>query len=46
VLPAQAVPGRYKEDNWGNQVSSVLEAVKKRDNWKGAAIQRGLQRGS
>jgi hypothetical protein len=24
----------YKEDNWGNRVSSVREAVKKRDSWK------------
>jgi hypothetical protein len=24
----------YKEDNWGNQVSSVWKSVKKRDSWK------------
>jgi hypothetical protein len=24
----------YKEDNWGNEVSSVCEATKKRDCWK------------
>jgi hypothetical protein len=33
----------YKEDNWGNRVGSVWESVRKRDSWKGAAIQRGLQ---
>jgi hypothetical protein len=39
--------GVKKEDSWGNQVSSVLEFVKKRDSWKGAAVQRGLEpRGS
>jgi hypothetical protein len=27
VLSARAVPRSYKEDNWGNQVSSVQEAV-------------------
>jgi hypothetical protein len=36
----------YKEDNWGNQVSSVREAVRKSGNWKGAVIQRGLEPGS
>jgi hypothetical protein len=36
----------YKEDIWGNQVSSVREAVKKRDSWKGEAIQKGLEHGS
>jgi hypothetical protein len=46
VLSAQAVPRSYKEDNWGNQVSSVRESVKKRVSWKKAAIQRGIQRGS
>jgi hypothetical protein len=34
VLPTRAVPRSYKEDNWGNQVSSVRAAVKKRDSWK------------
>jgi hypothetical protein len=34
------------EENWGNQVSSVRESVKKRFSWKGAAIQKGLERGS
>jgi hypothetical protein len=38
------VPRSYKEDNWGYQVSYVWESVKKRDSWKGAAIQRGLER--
>jgi hypothetical protein len=40
------VPRSFKEDNWGNQVSSVLESVKKGVSWKGAAVQRGLERGS
>jgi hypothetical protein len=30
VLSARSVPRRSKEDNWGNQVSSVGESVKKR----------------
>jgi hypothetical protein len=34
VLSAWAVPRSYKEDKWHNQVSSVKEAVKKRDSWK------------
>jgi hypothetical protein len=46
MLSARAVPGSYKEDNWGNRASSVREAVKKRDSWKGAAIQREIERGS
>jgi hypothetical protein len=36
----------YKEDNWGNRVSSVRESVKERGIWKGAAVQRGLGLGS
>jgi hypothetical protein len=40
------MPRSYKEDNWGNQVSSVWEAVKKRDSLKGATVQRGLEPGS
>jgi hypothetical protein len=28
------VPRSYKEDNWGNQVSSVRESVKKMGSWK------------
>jgi hypothetical protein len=36
MLSAQAVPKGYKKDNLNNQVSSVQEAVKKRDSWKGA----------
>jgi hypothetical protein len=32
MLPARAVPRGYKEDKWGNKVSSV----KKRMSWKGA----------
>jgi hypothetical protein len=34
MLSARAVPRSYKEENWGNQVSSVQEAVKKGDSWK------------
>jgi hypothetical protein len=34
------------EDNWGNQVSSLRESVKKRGSCKGAAIHRGLEHGS
>jgi hypothetical protein len=30
----RSVERGYKEDNWGNRVSSVREFVKKRDNWK------------
>jgi hypothetical protein len=26
----------YKEDNWGNQISSVREVVMKRDSWNTA----------
>jgi hypothetical protein len=33
----------YKEDNWGNRVSSVQEALKKRGSWKGGSVQRGLE---
>jgi hypothetical protein len=40
----------YKEDNWGNRVSSVEEAVEKNESrkgyWKGAAVQGGLEHGS
>jgi hypothetical protein len=39
-----AVLRSYKEDNWGNQVSSAWESVKKRVNWKEATIQRELER--
>jgi hypothetical protein len=28
------MPRSFKEENLGNQVSSVREAVKKRDSWK------------
>jgi hypothetical protein len=45
-----------KEDNWGNQVSSVQESEGKsqrqlvkeqlEESWTGAAIQRGLERRS
>jgi hypothetical protein len=45
VFSTRSVQRGYKEDNWGSRVSSVREAVKKRDSWKGAAIQRGFERG-
>jgi hypothetical protein len=39
----------YKEDNWGREVSSIREAIKKRDrrrdSWNGAAVRRGLDHG-
>jgi hypothetical protein len=38
--------GSYKKDFWGNPVSSVPEAVKKKASWKGATVQRGLEQGS
>jgi hypothetical protein len=42
------MPRSYKKDNWGNQISSVWKAVKKKVrrkefSWKGAAIQRTLE---
>jgi hypothetical protein len=40
------MPKTYKEDNWGNGVSSVRESVKKSDSLKGAAVQRGLAPGN
>jgi hypothetical protein len=49
VLPKRAVPRSYREDNCGNQVSSVREAVKKRPSYKSrkrATVQRGLEPGS
>jgi hypothetical protein len=39
VSSALAVLRSYKEGNWGNQVSSVWDSVKKRVGWKGATIQ-------
>jgi hypothetical protein len=33
-LSEWAVPRSYKEDIWGNQVSSVKEIVKERESWK------------
>jgi hypothetical protein len=43
VLSMQAMLKSYKEDSWGNQVSSVQESEEKsqrqlRDSWKGATI--------
>jgi hypothetical protein len=46
VLSARSVPRSCKEDNWGNGASSVRKSMKKRVSWKGAAVQRGLKRGS
>jgi hypothetical protein len=40
---AREMPGCYKEENLGNQVSSVRESVKKCGSWKGAAVQRLLE---
>jgi hypothetical protein len=34
VLSMRAMLRSYKEANWGNQVSSVRETVKKKDSWK------------
>jgi hypothetical protein len=34
VLSARTVPRTYEEDNWGNRVSSVRQAVKWRESWK------------
>jgi hypothetical protein len=44
VFSARLAQMGYKEDNWGNHVNSVWESVRKRSNWKGAAVQRGLER--
>jgi hypothetical protein len=33
-LSARALSRSYNEYNWGNQISSIREAVKRRDNWK------------
>jgi hypothetical protein len=46
VLSARSVQWEYKEDNWGNRVSAIRESVKKKDSWKGADVQRGLERGN
>jgi hypothetical protein len=46
VSSTRSVQRGYKEDSWGNEVSSVLGSVRKRDSLKGAAIQRGLEHGS
>jgi hypothetical protein len=43
-FPLLSVPRHYKGDSWGNRVSSVREFVRKRGSWKGAAVQRGLER--
>jgi hypothetical protein len=36
----------YKEGNWGNQMNSLRESVRKRGSSKGDAIQRGHDSGS
>jgi hypothetical protein len=46
VFSTRSVQRCYKEDNCGDQASSVQEAVKERDSWKRAGIPRGLQRRS
>jgi hypothetical protein len=40
---AQSVQRGYKEDKWGDRVSSVRESVRKRARWRGAAVQGGLE---
>jgi hypothetical protein len=40
VFSTRSVQKDYKEDNWANQVSSVWEAVNKRDSWKRAGRER------
>jgi hypothetical protein len=45
VGSARAGPWSDEEDDWGNQVSSARQSVRKGIRWKGAAIQRGLERG-
>jgi hypothetical protein len=34
MLSVQAVPRCFKKDSWGNHISTLQEAVKKRDSWK------------
>jgi hypothetical protein len=34
VFPTWSMQKGYKEDNWGNEVSSVWDAAMKRDSWK------------
>jgi hypothetical protein len=41
----EAVPRRYKEENW-EQPNQFCTGVCEDGSWKGAAIQRGLERGS
>jgi hypothetical protein len=43
MFPTRSVQRGYKENNWGNRVSSVLESVRKSGSWKGAAVQRGIE---
>jgi hypothetical protein len=40
VFSTRSVQRGYKENNWGNRLSSIREAVKKRESWKGEAVQR------
>jgi hypothetical protein len=48
VLFSQTIPWSYKQEKWGNQVSSVWESVKKRtgreppfrENWIAEAVTR------
>jgi hypothetical protein len=49
VFSTRSVPRSDKEDNWGNQVSSVRGCVKVRvviGSCEGAAVQSGLEHGS
>jgi hypothetical protein len=46
VFSTRSVQRGYEEDSWGNRVISLLEKVKERNSWKGAAVQRELERGS
>jgi hypothetical protein len=44
VFSARSVQMGYKEDNWGNQVSTVRKAVKRRLSWscKSGQLKVGL----
>jgi hypothetical protein len=46
VLSPWVLTRSYVGDSQGSQVSSIWESVRKKGNWKGAAIQRGLEPGS
>jgi hypothetical protein len=44
VFSNRSLQRGYKGDNWGNRASSVRKSVRKRGSWKGAAVQRELER--